>query len=513
MDGIFLRLLNISITAGWLVLAIVLLRLILKKAPRGLVCALWGLVAVRLICPFSIDAPWSLIPSAETVPPRIVRSNSPTIQSGVSFLNDRVNPVISQALAPERFETERPFLEIVFTVAGILWLVGVVAMLAYAAVSFLRVRRRVQVSMPAKEGVWLCDGIDTPFIFGVIRPRIYLPSSMDEEAVAYVLLHERTHLRRRDHWWKPLGYLLLTIYWFNPLMWLAYSLFCRDMELACDGRVIRQMEGADKKAYTATLLTCSTPRKGVAACPLAFGEVAVKQRIKAVLRHKKPALWLTLTAAVACVAVAVCFLTNPPAKYSDAELLAMVDEIARPSFSSYPFDYMPQYDEILSCGEDTVDCFVRELGTTYNFGYREYVMAYTCAEITGIGYYAQDGISLSPEEWLMLYDEKLGTEAKARQQLRQELIGLVEEIAHGENAPLFSSHSYDYIQANREAYNEILTYGDDAVECFVAELRAGDYGLGGCIMATACQDITGIGEGEMWNSGRDWLAIYERETQ
>jgi hypothetical protein len=371
--------------------------------------------------------------------------------------------------------------------------------------------------MPAEKGVWLCDGIDTPFIFGVFRPRIYLPSSMDEEAAAYVLLHERTHLRRRDHWWKPLGYLLLTIYWFNPLMWLAYSLFCRDMELACDGRVIRQMEGADKKAYTATLLTCSTPRKGVAACPLAFGEVAVKQRIKAVLHHKKPALWLTLTAAVACVAVAVCFLTNPPAKYSDEELLAKLDKIAQPSpiLHLYPqFTYAPEYKELLAAGQDTVDCFVRELETAYNFGYREYVMAYTCAEITGIGYYAQDGISLSPEEWLMLYDEKLGAEAKARQQLRQELIGLVEEIAFGEHAPFFSSNSYDYIQANREAYNEILTYGDDAVDCFVAELRAADtYGLDKVIMANACQEITGIGEGEMWGSADEWLAIYERETQ
>ena len=507
MDGIFLRLLNISITAGWLVLAIVFLRLILKKAPRGLICALWGLVAVRLLCPFSIDAPWSLIPSTETVPPRIVRSVAPTIQSGISLLNDRINPVIS--------ETEKPFLEIVFTVAGILWLVGVAAMLTYAAVSYWRIRRRVRVSMPAKDGVWLCDGIDTPFIFGVFRPRIYLPSTMSEEAAAHVLLHERTHLRRRDHWWKPLGFLLLTVYWFNPLMWLAYSLFCRDMELACDGRVIRQMEGADKKAYTATLLTCSAPRKGVSACPLAFGEVAVKQRIKAVLRHKKPALWLTLIAAVASVAVALCFLTDPQAPYSDAELLAMVDEISGPSLASYryPFINTAQYDKILSCGEDAVDCFVEELYNARELSYRERVMAYACSHITGIGYPGPDG-EFSTEEWMLLYDEHSAQDVIARHQQRQTLLRLIAKIVYNKGIVSPSSVSYDYIKSNRETYDAILAYGDAAVDCFVAELRAADtYGLDKYIMAVACQEITGIGEDEMWGSADDWLEIYERETR
>ncbi|MBQ8893275.1 MAG: hypothetical protein IJ043_02570 [Clostridia bacterium] len=310
MEGLFLKILNMSITAGWLVLAVVLVRALLKKAPKALTCLLWGLVALRLICPFSIESVWSLIPSAETVPGEILYTNEPAIHSGIDSLNAVINPVLEQRLTPQPWNSVNPAQVAVF-VAMWVWLAGMLAMAAYALISYWRLRRRVRASLPLEGNIFLCDGIDTPFILGFFKPRIYLPSAMDGEQREYVLAHEQAHLRRRDHWWKHFGFALLAIHWFNPLIWMAYILLCRDIELACDEKVIKTMETAEKKGYSEALLACSMPRRSIAACPLAFGEVGVKQRIRSVLHYKKPAFWLFLLAAVACVAVAVFFLTDP----------------------------------------------------------------------------------------------------------------------------------------------------------------------------------------------------------
>ena len=310
MDAVFLKILNMSLAAGWLIIAVVALRFLLRKAPKWLPCVLWAIVAIRLICPFSFESILSLIPSAETVSLDILYTREPVIHSGISSINSVVNPVITGSFTPTVGASVNP-LQIWTAIASYVWLFGVAAMLLYVAISFLRLRKKATASLNIRDNIWICDDIKTPFILGIIKPRIYLPSGMDETQQIHVIAHESAHLKRRDHWWKPLGFLLLAVYWFNPLCWLAYIFLCRDIELACDEKVIRTMGKDDMIAYSEALLSCSVPRRLVMACPLAFGEVGVKERIKTVLNYKKPTFWIVVAAVAACVVVAVCFLTNP----------------------------------------------------------------------------------------------------------------------------------------------------------------------------------------------------------
>ena len=321
MAAVFLKLLNLSISASWLVLAVLVLRLISKRSPKWVNVLLWGIVALRLVLPFSIESALSLIPSAETVSPAAVQfAPAPTITSGVSVIDNAVNPALSEHFAAAPTASVNP-LYVWTEIAGWVWLIGLGAMLLYALVSYLRLRRRVSVSLCVRENIYLCDAISSPFILGVVKPRIYLPSGLDEVQRQNVLSHERAHLARRDHWWKPLGFALLAVYWFNPALWLAYTLLCRDIELACDERVIRTMDESAVKTYSTVLLACSMPRKAVITCPLAFGEIGVKERVRNALHYKKPAFWVVAASVAVCVVVAVCFLTNPPTDTDAAGLV------------------------------------------------------------------------------------------------------------------------------------------------------------------------------------------------
>ena len=321
MAAVFLKLLNLSISASWLVLAVLVLRLISKRSPKWMNVLLWGIVALRLMLPFSIESALSLIPSAETVSPVVVQFDpAPTITSGVNIIDNAVNPSLSEHFAAAPTMSVNP-LYVWAYLAGWVWLIGLGAMLLYALVSYLRLRRRVSVSLCVRENIYLCDAISSPFILGVVKPRIYLPSGLDEVQRQNVLSHERAHLARRDHWWKPLGFALLAVYWFNPVLWLAYTLLCRDIELACDERVIRTMDESAVKTYSTVLLACSMPRKAVITCPLAFGEVGVKERVRNALHYKKPAFWVVAASVTVCVVVAVCFLTDPPTDTDAAGLV------------------------------------------------------------------------------------------------------------------------------------------------------------------------------------------------
>ena len=321
MSGIFLKLLNLSISASWLVLVVLALRLVLKRAPKWVNVLLWGMVALRLMLPFSIESALSLIPSAETVSPEVVQFDpAPTITSGVTIIDNAVNPSLSESFAAAPSASANP-LYVWTYLAGWVWLIGLAAMLLYALVSYPRLRRRVSASIPLWENVYVCDEVPSPFILGIVHPRIYLPSALDEAQRGSVLSHERAHLARRDHWWKPLGFALLAVYWFNPLLWLAYTLLCRDIELACDERVLRGMDAGQVKDYSSALLACSVPRRMLAACPLAFGEVGVGARVKNALRYKKPAFWVVAASVTVCIVVAVCFLTNPPTDTDAAGLV------------------------------------------------------------------------------------------------------------------------------------------------------------------------------------------------
>ena len=321
MAAVFLKLLNLSISASWLVLAVLVLRLVSKRSPKWMNVLLWGIVALRLVLPFSVESALSLIPSAETVSPAAVQFDpAPTITSGVSVIDNAVNPSLSEHFSAVPTASVNP-LYVWAYLAGWVWLIGLGAMLLYALVSYLRLRRRVSVSLPIQDHIYLCDAISSPFILGVVKPHIYLPSGLDEVQRQNVLSHERAHLARRDHWWKPLGFALLAVYWFNPVLWLAYTLLCRDIELACDERVIRTMDESAVKTYSTVLLACSMLRKAAITCPLAFGEVGVKERVKNALHYKKPAFWVVAASVAVCVVVAVCFLTNPPTDTDAAGLI------------------------------------------------------------------------------------------------------------------------------------------------------------------------------------------------
>lgn len=310
MSELFLKIINMSISAGWLMLAVLLLRQILKKAPKWVSVLLWGMVAIRLICPFSIESVLSLMPSAETVSPEIMMDRTPEISTGIGSLDTVVNPIITQAFAPAPLTSANP-LQIWIPVCANLWILGIAVMLIYTAVSYLMLRRRVAAATCFQNNIYLSEHVDSPFVLGIFKPRIYLPVRMDGNCLEHVIAHEQAHIRRKDHWWKPLGFLLLALHWFNPLMWLGYILLCKDIELACDEKVIKEMDNESKADYTQALLQCSVDRRVIAACPLAFGEVGIKERVRSVMHYKKPAFWIIAVAMVACVTVAACLLTDP----------------------------------------------------------------------------------------------------------------------------------------------------------------------------------------------------------
>lgn len=310
MDRLFLELFNMSISASWVILAVLLLRLVLKGAPKAIRVLLWGAVGFRLVCPFSLKTALSLIPSAQTLAPEALYDRTPELTTGIPAVNEVVNPSFSESFTADITASVNP-LQVALIVAANIWILGMAAMVLYGAVSYLLLRRKVAASLHLRENIWLCDHVPTPFILGWIRPKIYLPSGMPEELYEPVIAHERAHIRSGDHWIKLAGFVLLCVYWFHPLVWLAYILLCRDIELACDERVIKGMDASQKRGYSEALLACGIKTRWIAACPLAFGEVGVKQRIKLVLSYKKPTIWIILIAIVASTVLAVCFLTDP----------------------------------------------------------------------------------------------------------------------------------------------------------------------------------------------------------
>ena len=310
MNELFLKIINMSISASWLVLAVLILRFVLKKAPKWINVLLWGIVAIRLIFPFSFESTLSLIPSAETIPLNIGMDTTPTINSGISAINNAVNPIISQSNTPMAGASVN-LLQITIGIYEYIWIFGMIALALYTAISYWRLRRKVDTAVHYKDNIFQSENVSFPFVLGIIKPRIYLPFKMNGQYLEYVVAHEQAHICRKDHWWKPLGFLLLMIHWFNPLMWLAYVLLCRDIELACDEKVIKELGNEQRGDYTQALVACSVNRRMIAACPLAFGEVSVKERVKSVMNYKKPAFWVIIISVIVCVGVAVCFLTNP----------------------------------------------------------------------------------------------------------------------------------------------------------------------------------------------------------
>lgn len=319
MDDVFLKLVNLSISASWLILAVLVLRVVLKKAPKWVMPLLWGVVALRLVCLFSIESALSLIPSAETIPSEIVTETREPVLYEQATLDIVTNPTLPSA-AEVPVGVSRQQAQVDFNIYSVLWLAGMAALLVHALVSAGKLKRKLATAILLRDNIYESEFVDSPFVFGVVKPNIYLPMHMDEGTAAYVIAHEHAHLARRDHWWKVLGYLVLALHWFNPLVWVAYILFCRDIELACDEKVVKGLDGAARADYSQALLSCAAPKRAVAACPLAFGEGNIKMRVKSALHYRKPAFWVAAAAVLAVVIMAVCFLTNPRSDI-DAETL------------------------------------------------------------------------------------------------------------------------------------------------------------------------------------------------
>lgn len=343
MRDVFWEVLSRSITAGWLVLAVAALRLILKRAPRRVSVLLWGMVALRLLCPVSIESRFSLIPEGQIAPQWILTElgwNLPGIDSnagaamppgnalgdasgnatgkdegaGLAIMSGS-EPAGASAGAPDsRFSADGFLLSDGWNIEDTLsavWIVGMLSMCLYALLTYLRLRKLVSTAVVMRDNIFQSEAVDSPFVLGVVRPRIYIPFRIEGRNLVHVVMHEQVHILRRDHWWKPLGFVLLSVYWFHPLMWLAYILLCRDIELACDERAIKELDDGQRADYSQALLDCSVSRRSIAACPLAFGETGVKTRVKSVLGYRKPGFWILALAVVACIVVAVCFLTDP----------------------------------------------------------------------------------------------------------------------------------------------------------------------------------------------------------
>jgi len=370
MGDIFLKFLNMSITAGWLILAILCVRILFRKMPKWVNCLLWGVVAVRLLIPFSIESIFSLQPSAEPIKTQTIVEGEiltyvPSIESNFTIVEDTVNPILAESFAYEESESVAP-LQVFTEVLGYIWLSGMIILLGFAAGSVVRLRLCVRESVRYKENVFICDAVKSPFILGIIKPSIYLSSALGEDEMKHILAHENAHLRRKDHLWKPLGYLLLSIYWFNPLCWIAYIMLCKDIELACDEKVIKAMDFGDKKEYSRVLLSCATQRRLVSVCPLAFGEVGVKERVKSVLNYKRPAFWITMMAIVVGIIVAVCFLTNPLSEDEQIADHEPIEEMDNESIAGIENELQEEKEESIKendnvAGQEKIELITEEI--------------------------------------------------------------------------------------------------------------------------------------------------------
>lgn len=309
MADVFLKVLNMSISASWIVLAVLVLRFLFKRAPKWLHCMLWGIVGLRLLLPFSIESVFSLIPSAETIS-KTPNSPRPHFESGISIVDNQVNDYLKGTYFEGVSKPTGNFVDITTTLSFI-WLIGIFVLCIYTMFSYLQLKHKVATAVILRKNIYQSENVVSPFVLGIIKPKIYLPFHLSKQDITHVIAHEKAHIRRKDHWWKPLGFLLLTLHWFNPLMWLGYVLLCRDIELACDEKVIKELNTEQTADYAQALLTCSVNRRIIAACPLAFGELGVKNRVQSVLNYRKPSFWMILLAGGISIAALVCFLTNP----------------------------------------------------------------------------------------------------------------------------------------------------------------------------------------------------------
>lgn len=544
MQGLFLKLLELSLTGSLFALAVMLVRLVFRKAPRWIFCVLWGVVALRLILPVSIESNFSIVPEPiangqliANVGERYVGNIDVHYESNAGFHNAVEagrQPIYSNDgyyVVTEQGTLDAPATigNTVFPVLSWIWVAGMAVMLAYLVISYLVLRRKMAEATLLRDNIWQSEQVDSPFVLGIIKPRIYLPYTIAGSDMANVIAHEQAHIRRKDHWWKPIGFLLLAVYWFNPVMWVAYVLLCRDIEAACDEKVIKHMEKDEMRAYSAALLHCSVHRHRIAACPLAFGEVSVKERIKRVMNYKRPAFWIVIIALICAVLTAVCFLTDPlgnslrERKDNDAAYIQSIE--IKSGYGSYEVTAGPSKEYVLTfLSKIKISSSPVSQNRSEDRDKSNAIILKT--ENISISYYFSEDCSLV---WIDdLVKPSLSSKVYAPELVKQffasyiespaandSLLVLVQQIVRNPECAA-SSNPFDYIEAKRALYNEILSYGSSAVDCFVEQLRSGENSLQGYIMAVACADITGIGNkdaGADWATAQQWLALYDKSDK
>ena len=604
MQVLFLKLLELSLTGSLFALAVMLIRLLFRRAPRWIFCVLWGIVALRLLLPISIESSFSVVPESVAsgeiisgVGDRYVGKVDVYYENNAGY-SDAVDagrqPIYSGEgyyVVTEQGSLEAPTTvgDTIFPVLSWIWFAGVAAMLAYLTISYLLLRRKMAEATLLRENIWQCEQVDSPFVLGFVKPRIYLPYAINNSDMANVIAHEQAHIRRRDHWWKPLGFVLLAVHWFNPVLWVAYILLCRDIEAACDEKVIRRMEKDQKRAYSTALLNCSVHHRRIAACPLAFGEVGVKERVKRVMNYKKPAVWIVILMIAVSVLVSALLLTNPTAENSLIRKIVkqkgytIVEQQTETITLSLPVSSLPERifsEEGIEFSEGEIIVYQDETATIYlksaQFSNEGTDQLYFCFDFIfdlpkdggktiypfkvekngltdvvrvtdgsiraenqvfdaavserGQGSFEKIWFYVSTEaikkaEGLIGFDIQLNMlsylkEGKNYEEVfdqangEEKLLLLIDEIVNNPDCAA-SSNPFTFIEAKKAQYNEILTYGSTAVECFLKELRNGENGLRGYIMAVACGDITGIGDkdaGADWATAQEWLALYDKKA-
>lgn len=309
MSGLFITVLNMSLIASYVALIVIFIRMLLGKSPKVFAYMLWAVVLFRLICPLSFESSLSLVPVKSPIPYDISALINPNVNFGVRNAGNALNEAMKPSL-PSANPAASINMGVVMEFAAVIWLLGIAVLLGYSVISYLRLQARISTATLYKDNIFETDRIQTPFVLGFIRPKIYIPTGVAQKELEYILKHEQVHIKRKDYIIKPIAFMAVTLHWFNPLIWLCYFLMSKDMEMSCDERVIRQSSEDIRAGYSYSLLSISAKQAGLL-IPLAFGESNVKSRIKNILNYKKPAFWIVFAAVILVIAVSAALMANP----------------------------------------------------------------------------------------------------------------------------------------------------------------------------------------------------------
>lgn len=553
MQTIFLKVLNMSLTGIWAVLIVLIARILLKKAPKIYSYLLWGVVFLRLICPFSIKSIFSLIPvKSDAIPMDIAMERYPKIDTGISSIDFAVNP----HLPPATLGYSANPLQIYIFILNVIWCVIFVILLLYSVITLLRLKMRLNSAVewkaepcPGKVKVYLMENLGTPFVMGIFRPVIYLPRELRGNEREYVLMHELVHIRRKDALVKAACYMITCIHWFNPFVWLAFVLMSRDMEMSCDETVLRENAGQGRKEYSESLLNLSVKGMGMKA-PLAFGENAVKTRIKNILSFKKTSRIVWIGAGILASVILIGLLFSPKMKADDSavaveNLIPIVRQTNRVQAGGesdskdtnvlYAFvsgDWIADWMEETVWKEKHVRSPLELIPTHKIVPYPDEVYQY---EIRLYNYEGDEEMAMIivEDEWryYTINDgacENFEFVTRLSSQITDELLYSMEDLERVEKESTYflldacfedlvnaddnpelalSSNSADYLEAKPVAHNQIISYGETALEyCYEQFEQGGQTGLKGQLMMHICLELRGesINTAERFVNGQEW---------